>query len=273
MKIGLLLCFFVSLVCAQIYKGEIYFYDLKDKQVFAIVYDNAPFVPIFDRDVNQTSSSFLILSDLDTNIEIALFQTANSWEDGEKKYKISSSKELAFDNKKIQGNKLGTTTLELIKEQNNIRIKRSLDFLAHQDEIRQFRPMHNDIVSFEQIRQKPIVLKDGKLSFEEWYYFYEEDNRAILELNNFVFDMDKKVFLSLNELYDVDNLKFKELLHQKLNLVCDECFDDMEQVFFNNNFLITNLGSRLCYLPYENHYLNENICVDFNENEIKEFRK
>lgn len=54
--------------------------------------------------------------------------------------------------------------------------------------------MHNDIVSFEQIRQKPIVLKDGKLSFEEWYYFYEEDNRAILELNNFVFDMDKKVF-------------------------------------------------------------------------------
>ncbi|EOM7348933.1 hypothetical protein ACMC19_001798, partial [Campylobacter coli] len=56
MKIGLLLCFFVSLVCAQIYKGEIYFYDLKDKQVFAIVYDNAPFVPIFDRDVNQTSS-------------------------------------------------------------------------------------------------------------------------------------------------------------------------------------------------------------------------
>ncbi|EAL0777591.1 hypothetical protein B6665_08670, partial [Campylobacter coli] len=175
-------------------------------------------------------------SDLDTNIEIALFQTANSWEDGEKKYKISSSKELVFDNKKIQGNKLGTTTFELIKEQNNIRIKRSLDFLAHQDEIRQFRPMHNDIVSFEQIRQKPIVLKDGKLSFEEWYYFYEEDNRAILELNNFVFDMDKKVFLSLNELYDVDNLKFKELLHQKLNLVCDECFDDMEQVFFNNNF-------------------------------------
>ncbi|EPV5893374.1 hypothetical protein ACV7JW_001877, partial [Campylobacter coli] len=175
MKIGLLLCFFVSLVCAQIYKGEIYFYDLKDKQVFAIVYDNAPFVPIFDRDVNQTSSSFLILSDLDTNIdEIALFQTANSWEDGEKKYKISSSKELVFDNKKIQGNKLGTTTLELIKEQNNIRIKRSLDFLAHQDEIRQFRPMYNDIVSFEQIRQKPIVLKDGKLSFEEWYYFYEE---------------------------------------------------------------------------------------------------
>ncbi|PCH22983.1 hypothetical protein [Campylobacter sp. 110] len=269
MKIGLLLCFFVSLVCAQIYKGEIYFYDLKDKQVFAIVYDNAPFVPIFDRDVNQTSSSFLILSDLDTNIEIALFQTANSWEDGEKKYKISSSKELVFDNKKIQGNKLGTTTLELIKEQNNIRIKRSLDFLAHQDEIR----MHNDIVSFEQIRQKPIVLKDGKLSFEEWYYFYEKDNRAILELNNFVFDMDKKVFLSLNELYDVDNLKFKELLHQKLNLVCDECFDDMEQVFFNNSFLITNLGLRLCYLPYENHYLNENICVDFNENEIKEFRK
>ncbi|EAI6121312.1 hypothetical protein CA707_02000 [Campylobacter coli] len=259
MKIGLLLCFFVSLVCAQIYKGEIYFYDLKDKQVFAIVYDNAPFVPIFDRDVNQTSSSFLILSDLDTNIEIALFQTANSW--------------VVFDNKKIQGNKLGTTTLELIKEQNNIRIKRSLDFLAHQDEIRQFRPMYNDIVSFEQIRQKPIVLKDGKLSFEEWYYFYEEDNRAILELNNFVFDMDKKVFLSLNELYDVDNLKFKELLHQKLNLVCDECFDDMEQVFFNNNFLITNLGLRLCYLPYENHYLNENICVDFNENEIKEFRK
>lgn len=54
--------------------------------------------------------------------------------------------------------------------------------------------MHNDIVSFEQIRQKPIVLKDGKLSFEEWYYFYEEDNRAILELNNFVFDMDKKFF-------------------------------------------------------------------------------
>lgn len=71
----------------------------------------------------------------------------------------------------------------------------------------------------------------------------------------------------------MDNLKFKELLHQKLNLVCDECFDDMDQVFFNNSFLITNLGLRLCYLSYENHYLNENICVDFNENEIKEFRK
>lgn len=273
MKIGLLLCFCVSLICAQIYKGEIYFYDLKDKQIFAIVYDNAPFVPIFDRDVNQTSSSFLILSDLDTNIEIALFQTANSWEDEQKKYRISSSKELMFNNKTIQGDRLGTTTLELIKEQNNTRIKRSLDFLVYKDEIREFHPIHKQVVSFEQIRQKPIVLKDGKLGFEEWYYFYEEDSRAILELNNFVFDMDKKVFLNLNELYDVDNLKFKELLHQKLKLVCDECFDDMEQVSFNNNFLLTNSGLRLCYLPYENHYLDENICVDFNENEIKEFKK
>ncbi|EIP4520422.1 hypothetical protein LSU77_000833 [Campylobacter coli] len=273
MKIGLLLCFCVSLICAQIYKGEIYFYDLKDKQIFAIVYDNAPFIPIFDREANQSSPSFLMLSDYNTSTEITLFQKENSWEDEQKKYKISSSRELVFDNTKFQGNKLGTTSLELIKDQNNIRIKGSFDFLNYKNKTKDFHPIRKEGMSFEQILQKPIVLKDGRLSFEEWYYFYEEGDRAILELNNFVFNMDKKVFLNLNELYDVDNLKFKELLHQKLKLVCDECFDDMEQVSFNNNFLLTNSGLRLCYLPYENHYLDENICVDFNENEIKEFKK
>ncbi|HEC1736190.1 TPA: hypothetical protein R1670_000765 [Campylobacter coli] len=273
MKIGLLLCFCVSLICAQIYKGEIYFYDLKDKQIFAIVYDNAPFIPIFDREANQSSPSFLMFSDYNTSTEITLFQKENSWEDEQKKYKISSSRELVFDNKKFQGNKLGTTSLELIKDQNNIRIKGSFDFLNYKNKTKDFRPIRKEGMSFEQILQKPIVLKDGRFSFEEWYYFYEEGDRAILELNNFVYDIDKKVFLNLNELYDVNNLKFKELLHQKLDLVCNECFDDMGEVSFNNNFLITNFGLRLCYLPYENHYLDENICVNFNENEIKEFKK
>ncbi len=273
MKIVLFLCCCAGLIFAQSFKGEIYFYDLKDKQVFAVLYKDAPPMPIFDKDINQTSSSFLVLSDLDDNEEIPLLKTLKSWEDEKKRYKITSSKELVFDGKNFQGKKLGDVNLELIESENNVRIKHSLDFLNFKDE-HTFRPIRKGIVSFEQIRQKPILLKNGKLNLEKWYYFYEEDiDHAILELDNFAYDMDKKTFLNLNELYDTQSLKFQELLHKKLESICDECFEDVKKVTFNNNFLLTNSGLRVCYLPYENHYLNENICVNFSEDEIKEFEK
>lgn len=273
MKIWLFLCCCVGLIFAQSFKGEIYFYDLKDKQVFAVLYDEVLFTPLFDKDVNQTSSSFLVLSDLDNNEEIPLLKKSNSWEDEQKRYRITFFKELVFDGKNFQGKKLGDVNLELIESENNIRIKRSLDFLNFKDE-NTFRPIRKGIVSFEQICQKPILLKNGKLSLEKWYYFYEEDmDHAILELDNFVYDMDKKTFLNLNELYDTQNLKFQELLHNKLESICDECFEGVKKVAFNNNFLLTNSGLRVCYLPYENHYLNENICVNFSKDEIKEFEK
>ncbi|EOH3394638.1 hypothetical protein ACL13N_001097, partial [Campylobacter jejuni] len=174
MKFFLLVFCFVNLALAQVYKGELYFYHLQDKEIFAIVYDNAPMTPLFDRDKNQTSSSFLIVDDINGNLEIPLVKTNDFWQDERKKYKINSSKMLTYDNKNFQGENLGTTILELVETQDGIRIKRSLDFIGFNDDFKEFHPVHKGVFSFEQIRQKPIFLQDGKISFEEWYYFYED---------------------------------------------------------------------------------------------------
>ncbi|EOV7144820.1 hypothetical protein ACOQ7L_001916, partial [Campylobacter jejuni] len=103
MKFFLLVFCFVNLALAQVYKGELYFYHLQDKEIFAIVYDNAPMTPLFDRDKNQTSSSFLIIDDINGNLEIPLVKTNDFWQDERKKYKINSSKMLTYDNKNFQG--------------------------------------------------------------------------------------------------------------------------------------------------------------------------
>ncbi|EAJ9493600.1 hypothetical protein E5017_03055, partial [Campylobacter jejuni] len=250
MKFFLLVFCFVNLALAQVYKGELYFYHLQDKEIFAIVYDNAPMTPLFDRDKNQTSSSFLIIDDINGNLEIPLVKTNDFWQDERKKYKINSSKMLTYDNKNFQGEILGTTTLELVETQDGIRIKRSLDFIGFNDDFKEFHPVHKSVFSFEQIRQKPIFLQDGKISFEEWYYFYEDGmSRAILELNNFVYDINAHAFVKLNDLYNTKNQKFQNLLHEKLKNTCDECFEDLQNLQFNNNFLLNNGKLKICYLP------------------------
>lgn len=119
-----------------------------------------------------------------------------------------------------------------------------------------------------------FFLQDGKISFEEWYYFYEDGmSRAILELNNFVYDINAHAFVKLNDLYNTKNQKFQNLLHEKLKNTCDECFEDLQNLQFNNNFLLNNGKLKICYLPFEGHFLDENICVEFNEDELKEFKK
>ncbi|CAM4036071.1 hypothetical protein [Campylobacter jejuni] len=274
MKFFLLVFCFVNLALAKVYKGELHFYHLQDKEIFAIVYDNAPMTPLFDRDKNQTSSSFLIVDDINGNLEIPLVKINDFWQDERKKYKINSSKMLTYDNKNFQGENLGTTTLELVETQDGIRIKRSLDFIGFNDDFKEFHPVHKGVFSFEQIRQKPIFLQDGKISFEEWYYFYEDGmSRAILELNNFVYDINAHTFVKLNDLYNTKNQKFQNLLHEKLKNTCDECFEDLQNLQFNNNFLLNNGKLKICYLPFEGHFLDENICVEFNEDELKEFKK
>lgn len=86
---------------------------------------------------------------------------------------------------------------------------------------------------------KNLFLQDGKISFEEWYYFYEDGmSRAILELNNFVYDINAHAFVKLNDLYNTENQKFQNLLHEKLKNTCDECFEDLQNLQFNNNFCL-----------------------------------
>ncbi|TKX32623.1 hypothetical protein [Campylobacter aviculae] len=273
MKILIFLFCITSLLFSKSYKGEVYFYDLQDRQIFAVVYKDAPFIPVFDKDINQTSPSFMVLSDLNKSKEIPIFKTSKAWKDQDGIYVINNSKELVSDKKRLQGQILGSATLHLYENQNNIKIKSSLDFLNNN----QFKNFHNsnqNYFDFEQIFQKPIFYKDGKLSIQEQYYFYEDEmDRPILELNNFVYDTKKGVFLNLDDLFDTKNRKFLSLLHQKLKNFCSECFEDVEKIDFNNNFLLTAYGFRICYLPFENHFLDENICIDFLNNEIEEFKK
>ncbi|MGJ0113461.1 hypothetical protein [Campylobacter molothri] len=273
MKFFLFLFCIISLLFSKNYKGEVFFYNLKDKQIFAIIYENAPFIPVFDKDINQTSPSFIVLSDLNTSIEIPIFKISNVWKDGDNIYKINDAKELILDNKKIKAQKLGFANLYLFEDQNNIKIKSCLDFLKN-DEFNKIHQRSNKEFDFEQIIQKPIFLKDGKLSFQEQYYFYKDDmERPILELNNFIYDMKKNAFIHLSQLYDLKNHRFLDLLHQKLKNFCAECFEDIEKIDFNDNFLLTPYGVKECYLPFENHFLDENICIDFSNKEIEEFKK
>ncbi len=43
-------------------------------------------------------------------------------------------------------------------------------------------------------------------------------SRAILELNNFVYDINAHAFVKLNDLYNTENQKFQNLLHEKLKI-------------------------------------------------------
>lgn len=43
--------------------------------------------PLFDRDKNQTSSSFLIIDDINGNLEIPLVKTNDFWQDERKNIK------------------------------------------------------------------------------------------------------------------------------------------------------------------------------------------
>ncbi|TKX31310.1 hypothetical protein [Campylobacter estrildidarum] len=273
MKFFLFLFFTISLLFSKNYKGEVYFYDLQDKQIFAVIYKDPPFISVFDKDINQTSPSFIVLSDHNKIKEISIFKNSKIWKDHNDIYTINNSKELMLGKKKFKAQVLGSATLCLIENQNNIKIKSSLDFLNNN----QFKSFHNlsqHYFDFEQIFQKPVFYKDGKLSIQEQYYFYEDEmERPILELNNFVYDTKRDIFVNLDDLYDVKNRKFLDLLHQKLKNFCNECFEDVEQIGFNNNFLLTPYGFKICYLPFENHFLDENICIDFFKNEIGEFKK
>ena len=48
------------------------------------------------------------------------------------------------------------------------------------------------------------------MDLEEWYYFYEDGmSRAILELNNFVYDINAHAFVKLNDLYNTKNQKLE----------------------------------------------------------------
>ncbi|AXP09469.1 hypothetical protein N4T57_06570 [Campylobacter hepaticus] len=262
----------VKLTFAQIYKGELFFYDLENKEIFAIVYNNNPMIPLFDRDNNQTSSSFLVINDKNGNLEIPLIKINDFWQDEQKKYKINSSKILIYDQKIYKGQNLGETSLELIRSEDSIRIKHNFINFSHN--FQDFYPIHKGILSFEQIRQKPIFFKDERLSFEQTHYFYEDGiSREVLELKNFVYDMHNHKFLKLYDLYDIENQDFKNLLHMKLQNACNECFEDLQNVKFNNNFLLDRGKLKICYLPFEEHFLDENICIEFNESELKEFKK
>lgn len=121
---------FINLAFAHIYKGELYFYKVEDKGIFTLLYYDVPMIRLFDRSINQTSSSFLIFNDIKGNFITPLNKMDEFWQDEQKKYKINASKILVYDQRKFQGEDLEITTLELMQDQNGIRIKDSLDFIG-----------------------------------------------------------------------------------------------------------------------------------------------
>lgn len=276
MKFFLLIFCFVNLALAQVYKGELYYYHKNKQEIFAIFYNQAPDLILFDSDVNKSSASYLILNNDNITKEVELFQKEGFFEDMEKKFRIKIKDKTKLWHKDVlfHGEKISDTSLELFENAGSVRLKRGLDVIRSEQNIRKFHPIHKNIQSYEQIRQRPIYKKDTILSFEEWYYFYEEGmNRPIFELNNFVYDIKQNKFLSLEYFYDINNQKMIDLLREKLKNFCKDCFEDLENLSFNDNFLIDKEGLRVCFLPFENSFLDENICVNFSNDELKEFKK